>query len=314
MGRRKRPHAPGMVFHLVSRLHRREPLFVPKLRGEVSALIQEMIGRTDAQLLGFAVMPNHLHIVLRQGSSRLGSVMQPLMRRVAQRVKVRYGLEGSIVERRYRDRLCETADHVREVLLYVHLNPWRAGLCDDDLDYRWTTHEAYRPGSDARAFGIDPGAQLSILGLFAQSEGRSRDELCEDYLRWLRWRMMRDLSRKCTGETDDRARIPGPDPGPGDRAWRRYFGPVARSSDVRREQALPDLRDFVRAQLSMERPTYKLDDLRGSWLPRAAARCRARVIRRAANRGYRTGRIADLFDIRPSTVSTARYAGRPRGR
>lgn len=298
-----------MIFHLVSRLHRREPLFVPALRGEVSVLIQEMIGRTDAQLLGYAVMPNHLHIVLRQGRSTLGSVMQPLMRRVAQRVKVRYGLEGSVVERRYRDRLCETPDHVREALLYVHLNPWRAGLCDEDLGYRWTTHEAYRPASDPTAFGIDPGAQLSVLGLFAQSEGRSRDQLCEDYLRWLRWRMMRDRSRERGGETNDRVRRPGPDPGPGDRAWHRYFGPMARNPDVRQEQSLPDLRDFVLTQLSMQRPTYELDDLRGSWLSRAATRCRTRVIRNAANRGYRTSRIADFFDISPSTVSTARYAG-----
>lgn len=309
MGRYKRAHAPGMVFHLVSRLHRREPLFVPALRGEVASLIGRVAGRTDARLLAYAVMPNHLHIVLRQGQAPLAAVMQPLMRRVAHRVQTHHAFEGAVVERRYRDRLCATPDHVREAIVYVHLNPWRAGLCEDDLDYGWMTHRAYIPGANPTSFGIDPHAQISVLGLFAQNDGRSRAELCEGYLVWFRRRMEQDRIR--SGNGGDTAIQPAggqPDPGPGDRAWRESFALVGRESAHRERRQPLDLHDFVEIQLARWGPEYKLVDLRGSWLPRPAARCRTQVIRAVAAHGYATGKIARLFGIAPSTVSTAKYS------
>lgn len=309
MGRYKRAHAPGMVFHLVSRLHRREPLFVPGLRGEVASLIRRMVGRTDARLLAYAVMPNHLHIVLRQGQAPLGAVMQPLMRRVAHRVQARHGFEGAVVERRYRDRLCETPDHVREAILYVHLNPWRAGLCGDDLDYEWVTHRAYVPGVDPAPFGIDPDAQLPVLGLFAQEDRRSWDGMCEDYLVWLLWRMEQDRLRLGSdGGTTAESAGATPDPGPGNRAWRECFGSAGRQPDPGRRRPLPDLHDFVEIQMARLSPKYGLEELRGSWLPRPAARCRTRVIRAVAGHGYPTGKIARLFDVSPAMVSTAKYS------
>lgn len=308
MGRRKRPHAPGMVFHLVSRLHGREPLFAAGLRDEVAALIRRMIGRTDAELLAYSVMPNHLHVLLRQGRSTLGSIMQPLVRRVALRVQKAHGLEGTVFERRYRDRLCASADHVREALMYVHLNPYRAGLCGRDLDYLAATHRAYLPGADPEAWGIDPDSQLVVLQLFGQASARSRDDLCRDYLRWLDWRMRQ--------KSDDDPVVGGsagqlggiPDSGPGNRAWRRHFGYAVRATGQPEEPELPDLRDFVVNQLGTPKSAYSLDQLRGSWLPRDAARYRARVIRAAAVRGYRTGRLAEFFRISPSSVSMARHA------
>lgn len=299
-----------MVFHLVSRLHGREPLFVPGLREDVSALIRRMIGRTDAGLLAYCVMPNHLHVLLRQGRSTLGSVMQPLLRRVALRVQAVHGLEGTVFERRYRDRLCASPDHVREALMYVHLNPYRAGLCTRDLDYLATTHGAYLPGADPTDHGIDPADQVVVLQLFGQNDGRSRDDLCGDYLSWLDWRLRQKSDDLVAGESP--GRLDGmPDPGPGNRAWWRHFGPAIRAVEKPERAPLPDLRDFVVTHIGTLEAKYTLDQLRGSWLPRDAARSRARLVRAAARRGYRTGTLADFFGISPSAVSTARYAPSP---
>lgn len=308
MGRRKRPHAPGMVFHLTSRLNGREPLFVTGLRQDVVALIRRMMCRTDAGLLAYSVMPNHLHVLLRQGHSTLGSVMQPLMRRIALRVQAAHGLEGRVFERRYRDRLCASPDHVREALMYVHLNPYRAGLCGRELDYPATTHGAYLPGSDPESHGVDPDSQLVVLQLFGQAESRSRDELCGDYLRWLEWRIRQESDDHVAEDPAGEAGAV-PDRGPGNRAWRRHFGHEIRAGEQRpNEPQLPDLRDFVVNWIGSPRLGYKVDQLRGSWLPRDAARARAEVIRAAARRGYRTGKIADFFCVSPSSVSMARHA------
>ena len=292
-----------MVFHLTSRLHRREPWFVRGVCEEVSSHIRRAVGSSDADLLAYAIMPTHLHLMVRQGPSPLESIMQPLLRRVAISVHKHHRFEGTVVERPYRDTMCRSPDHIREAFMYVHLNPWRAGLCGDDLDYRWATHGAYLPGADPAAFGIDPGPRLEVLQLFAQAETRSLDELCRDYLMWLGWRRSRDAA-DALGD-DERATAGGPGSFWGDRAWRSTFG-GRWSEDWGGERGLPDLRDYVLAQLAAVSPGKTLDQLRGGVIAHSDARCRARIMGAAARRGYRTGAIARLFDVSPATVSKAK--------
>lgn len=312
MGRRNRSHHPGMIFHLVSRTHRREPWFTPKLRPVITEFIREMVGRTDAHLLAYAVMPNHLHIIVRQGKMRLGEIMQPLMRRIALRVQRLHDFEGSVVERRFRDTPCAFPDHIRMAIVYVHLNPWRAGLCDDGRTYPWTSFAAYLPGADPTLYGIHPEAQERVLGLFADREALTRDELASRYLAFQEWRMSVDRYQ-AAGEAVDPVTAPplaAPPPKPstaaGDVAWHHHFPSNGAGNSVE-GLVQPDLRDFVRALLSTYEPTLTIGLLRGSWRPRSITRLRARLIRAAADRGFRTGEIARFFAISPQTVSRAKY-------
>lgn len=297
-----------MIFHLVSRMHRAERWLVPPLRDEVSSLIRRMVERTDARLLAYAVMPNHLHVLLRQGESELETVMQPLLRRVAYRVQRYHGFQGRVVERPFRHRACACAAHAREALMYVHLNPWRAGLCDDDLAYPWTTAGAYLPGADPALFGIRPQAQLPMLELFASADRCSRQQLCRDYAIWLERRRNQRLPLDRPGhQTTLDPPLTAPDPAPGDRAWSRHFAPAVQYDTRIPTRNLPDLRDYVMGLLLHLAMGTTPDDLYGSWLPRPAARLRAQVIRAAAENGYRTGALARFFGVSPATVSTAKY-------
>lgn len=296
-----------MVFHLISRTHRGEQWFTRGLRTQIAVLIQRTAERGDAQLLAYAVMPNHLHLVVRQGRSELAAIMQPLLRRVAHRVQRYHGFEGSVVERRFRDRMCKNAGHVREAILYTHLNPLRAGLCDADLAYPWTTQRAYLPGTDPALFGIDPHVQQMVLELFADDPGQSRDQLCGEYLRWLAWRIHQDESRKARAENWLVDEPPSqPVATMGDIAWRRYFV-VGGLIESHAGAPLTDLRDFVRDELGRIAPGVTAEQCRGSHVSRRIARIRRRVFRAAAARGYRTGEIACFFDVSPQTVSRAKY-------
>ncbi len=310
MGRRKRPYAPGMIFHLVTRTHRGEPWYVPALRDEIAGLVAGMVARTDARLVAYTVMPNHLHILLRQGVMDLSAVMQPLLRRVALLVQRYHRFQGGVVERRYRDRLCASAAHVREALVYAHLNPWRAGLCGDDLLYRWTTHAVYQPDADILVPGVDPRVRRIILELFATESGQSDNMLCLNYMTLL-LRRMRGRSH-CTGE----AWVPSPplESTPqfpaGDAVWAQTFPLNPSWSRLHPYARLPDLRDFIATQLAGAGGAAPVDRLRGSWLPRPHAKLRSDLIGKAAERGFRTGVIARFFDVSPATVARVRHQPR----
>jgi REP element-mobilizing transposase RayT len=299
-----------MVFHLTSRLHRRERWFVRGVCEEVSSHIQHVVGDSDADLLAYAIMPTHLHLILRQGPSPLEDVMQPLLRRAAISVHSHHRFEGTVFERRYRDTMCRSPDHIREAIVYVHLNPWRAGLCGDDHDYRWMTHAAYLPGADSIAFGIAPGPRLDVLQLFAQAETRTQDDLCRDYLTWLACRMNRDGEASEAVEERGAPMPTEPNSFWGDRAWRSNFA-GEWNDGWESVRGLPDLRDYVVNQMAAVAPGTTLDQLRGSGISHAASRCRARIMGAAARRGFRTGAIARLFNVSPATVSKAKRSLRP---
>jgi REP element-mobilizing transposase RayT len=296
-----------MIFHLVSRTHRREAWFTPELRSVIVDLIRSTVARTDAQLLAYAVMPNHLHIVLRQGVMELAETMQPLMRRVAIRVQRAQKFEGTVVERRFRDTPCTSPDHVRSAIVYTHLNPWRAGLCGDDLDYPWTSHAAYLPGADPAVFGIHPEAQERVLELFADEAHLLRDQLAVRYRAHIEWRMLQD---RYLAAVDAGHPVMPPPPAPttaaGDRAWHLLFAPNGTGTQGG-DPPLPDLRDFIKNLISSHDPGLEIDELRGSWVPRWIAQVRARLIRAAADRGFRTGELARFFAIAPQSVSRAKY-------
>lgn len=310
MGRRRRSYAPGTVFHLVSRVHRSQHWLTPPVRSQTVGLIQRCVARTDAQLMAYAVMPSHLHLLVRQGRAELATVMQPLLRSVAHRVQRHHGIEGTIVERRYRDRACLTPSHLREAIVYIHLNAWRAGLCRDDLAYTWSSHAAYLPDARPAAFGVEPLLQRQVLELFAMERRTNRPDLCRDYLRWVEWRMLRD--RECDndrGPVSLDVLVRRPSPYPGDAAWARHF--AQNAPGLLRSPDLPDLRDFILAQLAVAAPEVTLDRLRRSWLSRSLSRLRAQLIRAAADRGYRTVPLADFFEISPAAVSQIRHAESP---
>lgn len=278
---------------------------MPQLRTQIAGLIVHMVGRTDADLAAYAVMPNHLHLILRQGQGELSSVMQPLLRRVAYRVQKHHGFRGTVVERRYRDRPCLSAHHAREAILYTHLNPWRADLCSTDLAYPWTSHGAYGPGADPAAFGIDPRFQHRLLELFALDDDKPRDQLCLDYRWWTEWRMSQDLARAAVGDARDSSlRSPRPTTSAAERAWRRHFA-MPIDYDVRTP---PDLRDLVQTQLARLAPGCSIEELRGSWLPRRLARIRIRLIQAVVAAGHRTGDIARFLHVSPATVSRAKHS------
>src|SRR5690606_3438891 len=63
MGRRLRSQLPGVPFHVTARVQGHGPLF-SGLERVIGARIVAAPRRSDATLLAFAVMPNHLHALL----------------------------------------------------------------------------------------------------------------------------------------------------------------------------------------------------------------------------------------------------------
>jgi REP element-mobilizing transposase RayT len=323
MSRRKRPHLPESAFHLTTRLHRSEALFEPALRNAVVGFVREQLVFTDLELLAYAIMPNHLHFVVRQGRQPLAAFMQPVLRRIALLVQRSFERKGHVFERRYRHTACADPEHLRNAIVYTHMNPVRAGLCATVDDYAWTSHAAWCGNGRACDGARDPAAPDLVLPLFAAGAGQCAADLMSDYRSFLEWRIRLDTFLKeaaTTGSTTNpRPERPAIDAG--DLNWVHAMTPRPRRHTTPSDDIAPrldgttgraELADIVREVIAESGGGLDLAVVRSRWGGPPYWRARDAAILRAAALGYAGVQIAAYLRISPSAVSRALSRNRRR--
>lgn len=322
MSRRERPNLPGCAFHLTARIHQREELLTPELRTHVVGIIRDQVRCSDVDLLAYAIMPNHFHLVIRQGVEPLDRTMQPIMRRTALLVHRAHDREGHVFERRYRDHACSDPLYLRNAIVYTHLNPVRAGLTRRADEYGWTSHNAWGhdgPAADGRA---DPVTLARGLPLFATAAPRSSAELRQDYMAFIAWREALDRERAADGAAGDGAVRCGaaPDVDHGDANWVHHFS-IARAwpdepadGPKLHEGTLkpPDLADIARLVVADCALTLDPALVRSRWGGPAYVEARHSIIRRAAAAGFKGVQIAAYLKVSARAVSAVLSADRRR--
>ena len=302
MGRRRRSYQPGAAFHITARTNGNEYWLDESVRDALIDIIATAIGRCDARLIAFAMMSNHFHLVLWQGAMALGQVMQPITRRLALLLGRKLDRAGRLLERRYYDVQCVDADHLREAIVYTHLNPVAAGLCEHSKDYKWSSQRAYSIG--------EPSAipRLAIeLDLFAQSEPRTQEQLKQDYNAYEDWRAL------CRATPDDQLKPPRPIVRGGDAYWANSLGARATSALSGAQSTPMDLRDLVRRTAAQLAPDLALDFVYGGHRSPMIVKVRHAAVAQAVRAGYSVARIARHMRMSETNVSRIACAtpGRP---
>jgi REP element-mobilizing transposase RayT len=121
---------------------------------------------SGAQVFAWALLPNHLHLLLRTGQRPLASVMRRLLTGYAHAFNRRHRRHGHLFQNRYRSIVVEDDPYLLELTRYIHLNPLRAGCVRSlrALDrYPWAGHSALL-GHVARPWQAVP----AVLGQFAE--------------------------------------------------------------------------------------------------------------------------------------------------
>ncbi len=97
--------------------------------------------RDDAGLwvLGFSVMPDHVHVVLATKTDELGRLMQLIKGRFARAYNQAAGRTGAVWQSRYHERTLRTEAALLSAIEYVTENPVVARLAANAEDYRWSS-------------------------------------------------------------------------------------------------------------------------------------------------------------------------------
>jgi putative transposase len=146
---RQKINAPGIISHITQRAAGAERLFLEEDDYlEMLARLKRISQTHEIDFFAFVLMPNHIHLLLRQGKENLYEAMRELFSRYARRHNHKYERKGRLFGGAYRQAVCLDDAYVLAVSLYIHLNPVRAGLVQQPTDYRWSSCRLFtEPGS-----------------------------------------------------------------------------------------------------------------------------------------------------------------------
>lgn len=173
MPRRARIDASGALHHIICRGIERRKIFRDDAdRDEFIRRLGTVLKETRCFCYAWALIPNHVHLLLRTGSTPIATVMQRLLSGYAGAYNRRHRRIGQIFHNRYKSILCQEDLYLLELVRYIHLNPLRARLVDtlDQLD-------SYAYGGHSALMGKCPNDWQDvdrILSLFGRRLSKSR--------------------------------------------------------------------------------------------------------------------------------------------
>ena len=129
MPRQARIDAPGAFHHIICRGLERRRIFQDDAdRNIFISRLAAILQQTSTLCFGWALIPNHFHILLQTGTSPIATVMERLLTGYAGDFNRRHNRHGHVFQNRYKSILCQTDLYLLELVRYIHLNPVRAGI------------------------------------------------------------------------------------------------------------------------------------------------------------------------------------------
>ena len=88
-------------------------------------------------------MTNHIHLAVQVNGVPLSKIFQNLSFRYTRFYNWRHKVIGHLFQGRFKSVLVDSNRYLKKLIRYIHLNPVRANMVDNPLDYSWSRHQAY---------------------------------------------------------------------------------------------------------------------------------------------------------------------------
>lgn len=187
MARLPRLVLPQQPHHIIQRGNDRQLIFrAPEDYQRFLVWLKESAREFKVAIHAYVLMPNHLHLLASPSTTEgLAQMMQRIGRYYVPWYNAKYERTGSLFQGRFKTALIDSEKYFMLCSRYIELNPVRAGLGADPLDYPWSSyahHAGARPDSVITdhalywALGNTP-FQREAAYIELAREGLSEDEL-----------------------------------------------------------------------------------------------------------------------------------------
>jgi REP-associated tyrosine transposase len=138
---RLRTEIAGATYHVIARGVDRRRIFVDDEDYETyTRLLATATRRQGWHLLGYCLMPNHVHLLIETPETNLGNGMQWLQSIYALAFNERHCRDGHLFQGRYKSPLVDGDEAFVKTTAYIAVNPVAAALCKRARDWPWGSH------------------------------------------------------------------------------------------------------------------------------------------------------------------------------
>lgn len=156
MARPLRIEFPGAIYHITSRGNAYQPIFMDdRDRKKFLEILSSAVERFTWVCHAYCLMGNHYHLVIETPEGNLSKGMRQLNGVYTQFFNYRHSRVGHLFQGRYKAILVDRDNYLLSLCRYVVLNPVRAGLVKDPLDWAWSSYKATVEGETQPQLSVD---------------------------------------------------------------------------------------------------------------------------------------------------------------
>ena len=179
MARIARVIAAGIPHHITQRGNRRLPTF---FRDEdyqaYIALMSEWCQKCSVDIWAYCLMPNHVHLIaVPQSEDGLRRGIGEAHRRYSRMINFRENWRGHLWQGRFASFPMDE-NYLLAAALYVEMNPVRANLATDAVEWAWSSAQAHLAGKDDGLVKVLP--LLEMVGDWKTFLAGANEELLND--------------------------------------------------------------------------------------------------------------------------------------
>jgi putative transposase len=169
MPRQARKKSASGIYHIMLRGINRQVLYEDEEDKEKFLdTIRQYKQKNDLKILGYCLMDNHVHILIKEGNEPIANTMKRIGVSYVFWYNWKYKRSGHLFQDRYKSEVIENDEYLLAVLRYIHQNPVSAGIEQEMSRYKWSSYNEYVGASKI----IDAAF---VLGIFSENEKLAKE-------------------------------------------------------------------------------------------------------------------------------------------
>jgi putative transposase len=143
---------PDCFYHIFNRGNNKENLFIENENYLYFLKLIKTHLLSIAEIYSYCLMKNHFHLVLKIKSKEeiekklsVDKIHQPfsnLFNAYTKAINKKYNREGSLFKVRFKRERIESEEYLRNVIVYVHLNPVKHKFQENYIDYKYSSYNS----------------------------------------------------------------------------------------------------------------------------------------------------------------------------
>ena len=178
MPRGARKQSESNIYHVMLRGINRQNIFEEaEDYGKMLRLLRDYQRVCGYSLYAYCLMSNHMHLLLQPGDEPLEKIFRRLGASYVYWFNAKYGRSGHLFQDRYKSEPVKNDGYFLTVIRYIHMNPVKAGQCQQPGDYAYSSFSDYFTNEL-----IDSEPVLNQLGKegFLQFHAEQNQDACMD--------------------------------------------------------------------------------------------------------------------------------------